>query len=150
MKSKIVKYIMYLVQWTWGILQNLLGLFLMLRIQEKNVFTFHGALVVDYEADNFLKHMGTFTLGMFIFYNNANPAKKQNLLSHEYGHTIQSLIYGPLYLPIVGTFSYRWSKEYWKNQETYNSKNVFYCDRYPEKQANYWGEKFTGHQRILD
>lgn len=148
MKALIIKIIFFVIQWSWGIIQNLVGLLVMLIIPKMSVEPFHGAVAVEYESHKFTKNLGGFALGMFIFYPQMNPESKQNLLTHEYGHTIQSLIYGPLYLPVVGLCSVRWSQIYWKNREIYNKQNIFYADKYPEKQANFWGEKLLGHPGI--
>ncbi|MGI6090632.1 MAG: hypothetical protein ACOYEL_04520 [Saccharofermentanales bacterium] len=145
--TTIGKIVMYLMQWTWGIFQNLLGLLLLLCIRHKTLHHFHGAVIVEYPAQKF-KQLGAFTLGMFIFCNDPDPETKQNLLTHEYGHTIQSIIYGPFYIPLVGFCSLRWAHTYSKNREQFNAANIFYTDKYPEKQANYWGEKILGQRGI--
>ncbi len=150
MKTLIIKVIIFIIQWTWGIIQNLVGLLVMLIIPKKSIEPFHGAVSIEYEPTKLIENFGAFALGMFIFYKPMNPESKRNLLTHEYGHTIQSLIYGPLYLPIVGLCSVRWFHIYWKNKEMYNKKNIFYTDKYPEKQANLWGEKVLGHPGIKD
>jgi len=148
LKTTTVRVVMYSLQWTWGIIQNLLGLLLMLCIRKKALRPFHGAVVVEYHDQAFTKRFGTFALGMFIFYKNTDQNVKQNILTHEYGHTIQSMIYGPFFIPIVGFCSIRWALSYSKNREKYNALNIFYADKYPEKQANYWGEKILGHRGI--
>ncbi len=45
--------------------------------------------------------------------------------------------------------SLRWAQTYSKNREKFNAANIFYTDKYPEKQANYWGEKILGHREDL-
>ncbi len=50
------------------------------------------------------------------------------------------MLYGPLYLPVVGLCSCLWSGIYWKNMEKFNALNVFCADQYPEKQATAGGE----------
>lgn len=146
----IIRILMFIGQWTWGLIQNLLGLIVVICLRNKSLHAFHGAIIVEYQEAKFIKQLGTFTLGMFIFYKLVDNESKQNLLAHEYGHTIQSLIYGPLYLPIVGVFSLLWARKYWKNKKTYNQKNIFYADRYPERQANYWGKKILGVEGISE
>ena len=49
---------------------------------------------------------GAFTLGNYIFGPEGFKADwRDHLFVHEYGHYLQSLRFGPLYLPIVGTSS---------------------------------------------
>ena len=62
---------------------------------------------------------------------------------HEYGHTIQSLIWGPLYLLMVGAPSMIWEKIPFFARRRLN-ENKSYFDIYFEKQANRLGEKVTG------
>ena len=139
---------MYLLQWTWGIVQNLIGFLLMLFIRNKTLHHFYGTVIVEYHASKLLKNASAFALGMFIFCKDTDEEMKRYLLTHEYGHTIQSILYGPLFLPIVGICSVRWSLVYSKNREILNASKIFYAHKYPERQANYWGERFLGHQGI--
>ena len=51
------------------------------------------------------------SLGKFIFVpKSAGKDPSEFLLNHEYGHTIQSLILGPLYLPLIGAPSFAWNR----------------------------------------
>lgn len=61
---------------------------------------------------------------------------KVNYIKHEYGHTIQSKILGPLYLFVIGIPSLCWA---WLG-DTYREKNgVSYYAFYTEKWANKLG-----------
>ena len=63
------------------------------------------------------------------------------LLVHEYGHTIQSLIFGPLYLIVMGIPSTLWGfLPYFQNKR---NNGVSYFSFFTEKFANYLGEKIT-------
>ncbi len=77
-------------------------------------YRYHGAVVTVWKSKT------SVSLGMFVFVT-AEPffAKKfegkisveelsDRLLVHEYGHTIQSLILGPLYLVLIGIPSTLW------------------------------------------
>ena len=60
---------------------------------------------------------------------------------HEYGHTIQSLIFGPLYLIVMGIPSALWGfLPYFQNKR---NNGVSYFSFFKEKFANYLGEKVT-------
>ena len=65
------------------------------------------------------------------------------LVVHEYGHTIQSLLFGPFYLFTVGIPSLVWS--FWpafvKKRE---QEKISYFSVYPERWANQLGERTTG------
>lgn len=67
----------------------------------------------------------------------------QRLLVHEYGHTVQSLILGPLYLPVIGLPSV-----IWLNTPTFAARRrrerLSYYSFFTERSANWLGE------RVLD
>lgn len=60
---------------------------------------------------------------------------------NEDGHTIQSLIFGPLYLIVMGIPSTLWGfLPYFQNKR---NNGVSYFSFFTEKLANYLGEKVT-------
>ncbi len=64
------------------------------------------------------------------------------LLVHEYGHTVQSLILGPLYLIIMGIPSTLWG--FLPNlARKRREQGISYFSFFTEKWANYLGEKVT-------
>lgn len=134
-------FIYYSLQMTWGILQNVLGLFVWLYVlatgpKEKRHF-FYGALVTRWNLK------ASMSLGMFLFLGTDD----ERVIVHEYGHSIQSLILGPFYLPIIGIPSFIWanSPHYIRNRKRGRYK---YTSFYPEKWANHLGRLFTGKMPI--
>jgi RHS repeat-associated protein len=82
----------------WTIPTSLVGYFVVMEeILRGNI---EGArfykLSVAFDSEN--DHMGGVSLGSFILAQDFNP----NLLAHEYGHTLQSMMLGPSYLLIIG------------------------------------------------
>ena len=65
---------------------------------------------------------------------------RERLLVHEYGHTYQSLILGPLFIPVVGIPSVIWGMVKKPGQS--------YFSFYAENWANHLGEKFTGRKSM--
>lgn len=133
----------HLIQWTWGLPQNLVGAALLpiLRGERRR---FHGALVTVYRKKSWLKNRSGFSLGSFIYVPETwSEHDIKHLTVHEYGHTVQSLILGPLYLPVVGLPSVLWSHRYMKRQPVYRSRGVSYTDRFPENGADRLGEYVT-------
>ena len=147
-----MKSILYAVwQCTWGFLQTLFGFFVFLKHRKSKHFWYHGALVTVWDDQS------SVSLGMFVFIT-ADPffapkyegqfTKEElssRLLVHEYGHTIQSLILGPLYLIVIGIPSSLWgflggSKR--KNQQ------IPYCAFFTESWANRLGEWVTEEKSI--
>ncbi|MBE6708150.1 MAG: hypothetical protein E7578_02760 [Ruminococcaceae bacterium] len=145
-----MKHIIYIVlQCTWGLLQSLLGVIVyLLHIRDRH-FRFHGAVVTEWKARS------SVSLGMFVFVTkepyfheklkNTHSMKElsSRLLVHEYGHTIQSLILGPLYLIIMGIPSTLWGFLPYFNRMR-KDKNISYFSFFTEKWANRLGEKVTG------
>ena len=145
------KVIYILIQWTWGILQTFLGFILFLiNIKNEHIF-YHGAIITR------IKGKTSISLGMFAFVGldlemdkrleNRIPDDEieQRTLVHEYGHTIQSIILGPLYLLIIGIPSSIWAM-------TFNNKGntISYYSFYTEKWANALGEKVTKEKSMED
>lgn len=92
----------YLLQWTWGLPQNLLGLTLWLFCKGEAQPRFHGAAVKRWRRSS-----GSAGIGMFLF---LQEGYDRELLLHEYGHSLQSIILGPLFLPVVGLPSLLWAE----------------------------------------
>ena len=143
----------WLIQCTWGFLQSLLGFVVfLLNIGEKH-FLFHGALVTQWKAKS------SVSLGMFVFItqdpyfydklkeNYAKADLADRLLVHEYGHTIQSLILGPLYLIAMGIPSTLWGFLPALNEKR-KLEGISYFSFFTEKWANTLGEKTTGKKSM--
>lgn len=98
----------------------------------------HGAIVTNWHGFG-----GSLSLGMFIFLDIRNDrpenAAEKALLAHEYGHTVQSLMLGPLYLLVIGLPSVIWAGCFGKYRRRTRCP---YDKAYPEKWANLLGSKF--------
>ncbi len=144
---KFIYIIFIILQWSWGIVQNIVGLFILLVNIKCKHYYYKGTIVTVWKKQEYC--MG---IGMFIFMSGQCPADAEQKLSsketfektkvHEYGHTIQSIILGPLFLPVIGLPSCLWAnipklKRYRKNNR------VSYYSFYTEKWANYLGERVT-------
>ena len=136
----IRQFLYFFIQWSWGIVQNVtgLGILAFLKIRKPKRFTamYHGAIVCEWEKRS------SMAMGMFIFlgHDNVNDAYAKRVLVHEYGHTVQSCILGPFYLLLIGLPSILWA-----NVPTLGKKwregFCSYYDFYPEKWANFEGER---------
>lgn len=149
-----MKRILYtLWQCTWGILQTLFGLILFVQHIKCRHFVYHGAIVTEWNTKT------SISLGLFVFVT-ANPffAEKfegqlnagecsKRLLVHEYGHTIQSLILGPLYLIVIGLPSALWG---FLGAKKRKKEQVSYGAFFTEGWANRLGEWATGEISIGD
>ena len=143
----------FLWQSTWGILQTLLGLFnFLIHIKAKHYF-YHGAVITEW------KNKSSVSLGLFVFvtrepyfYENLKEEYtmeelSRRLLVHEYGHTIQSLLLGPLYLIVMGIPSTLWGFLPSCNRMR-REEGVSYFAFFTEKWANVLGEKVTGEKSM--
>lgn len=78
------------------------------------------------------KSCGSVTLGSHIF---LSPMATDTTVRHEWGHTRQSLILGPLYLIVIGIPSVIWASIHKKI-----APNTSYFDFFSEK----WADKLGG------
>lgn len=142
------KFLFYLIQFTWGLPQNLVGLIGYLVLYKKSRHErFHNAFITLIDSD---KPFGGISLGVFIF---VNGKKSDDWLHdtriHEFGHTIQSLVLGPLYFLVIGFPSFLWCNlppvcRYRKEHDV--SYYTIYCEGW----ANLWGSRFSGQAFITD
>ena len=145
-----MKTVIYrIIQCTWGVLQTLLGFAVFLGNLKAVHRSYHGAIVTYWDNPS------SVSLGMFLFvtqepyfyeklkdsYQKEDLAER--LLVHEYGHTIQSLILGPLYLILMGVPSTLWGFMPSMNKMR-REKKVSYFSFFTERWANALGEKVTG------
>lgn len=86
----------YLLNLTWGLLLNVVGFILMIiLIPWTKIRFWHGTFFVEFKSWDF---GAGFTIGMFIF---TCELPGNSLLDHEFGHTVQNAILGPLTLLLV-------------------------------------------------
>ena len=126
-QSPIKTFSYYFLQFTWGIIQNAIGLLLFLILKTSNTRKFNYSLLCNW------KHSSSLSLGIFIFLGN------DRLFFHEYGHSIQSAILGPFYLLIIGIPSFIWATCFKKYRKI---NNIDYYSFYTERWANYLANKY--------
>ncbi|MBQ3155511.1 MAG: hypothetical protein IJB81_01135 [Clostridia bacterium] len=141
------RFLFTLIQLTWGLPQTLLGflLYLYWLPRAKTRYGYHGALVTEWTTG------GGISLGLFVFVSEkaahytldgqelTPEASRRGVLVHEYGHCIQSLLLGPLYLIAVGLPSYLWANLP-ALRKLRREKALSYYAVYPENWANRAGE----------
>jgi hypothetical protein len=164
MKKKLRGKLYTAAQWTWGLPQTLAGAVLYLKHRKDPHFDYNGARVTAWDK------LSGVSLGKFIFVpekkgwstiqqNGEKPDSQKSqrkagkdsvssfLLEHEYGHTIQSLVLGPLYLVIIGLPSVVWMNvpalSRWRAR-TDTSYYAFYTERW----ANTLGERVLGEPSV--
>ncbi len=92
----IIKWVFFPFFLPWCFLQNLIGFTIWVYLK----FVKEGKRKKNKEGIVYFStsHFGGCSLGYFIFLNGDNEID----IHHEYGHELQSLLLGPLYLLLVG------------------------------------------------
>ena len=129
-------FLFRLLQWTWGFPQSLLGLILHLIHRKNGHTTYHGCIVTPWDST------GSMGVGMYLFISRKNWQQQNDVWVHEFGHSIQSLILGPLFLPVMGLPSYLWCNLP-SCRRLRREKGVSYYRFYPESTANALGAWVT-------
>lgn len=123
-------------QWTWGLPQTLVGAVITLTLAKQPHFWYQGAYVTLWPLES------SMSLGMFLFLHKDWTPRERRLLAHEYGHTVQSLLLGPLYLPLIGLPSLLWAG-FTPVVRFREKRNLDYGWLYTERWANYNGKKYA-------
>ena len=139
-KTFFKAFLFYLVQFTWGLPVNLVGgiAFLFCVIVKKRKYQRFGYAFIVFLPWN----SGGLSMGLFIFVKADHPNKTwtYNTRIHEYGHTWQCLLLGPLYYLVVAIPSAVWCNFF----DGYRKRNsVSYYALYCEAWANSFGQKFS-------
>ena len=135
------KIIYLLIQCTWGLGQTLIGLLIFLINIKKPHKNYRCAIETQWDSS-----YSGLSLGPFIFVPKNDGEYQNNVRVHEYGHTIQSLVLGPLYA-VVGLISVGWGSLLFpilKSKEKY--KDLAYTKCFVEYNASWLGEKVTGEK----
>jgi len=137
------------IHWTWGFYQTCAGLFVYLKYMRYPHRYYHGVVRTVWDKN------GGLSLGMFIFtpYEATGDDERQEYCEkvavHEFGHTLQALLLGPLYPVIIGIPSMCWGNiPYFRKIR--REKKIPYTWLFCEKWASYWGEKATKEKAIRD
>ncbi len=150
---KILRAALYIfIQCTWGAIQTLAGfVFFLINVRKKHYF-YHGSIVTEWDS------LSSVSLGMFLFVTKARLRDRRTdasvklketsraLLVHEYGHTIQSLVLGPFYLPVIGLPSLVWATASKPKLKRLNGAP--YSAFWTEHSANILGEKVTKERSL--
>ena len=126
------KFLFCLWQWTWGFPQTLIGFILFLIHKDAPHRVYHGCIVTRWDK------AGSLGVGMFLFLSKNSYDTGGQVQVHEFGHAVQSVILGPLFLPVMGIPSFLWCNLK-SCRKLRKEKGVSYYAFYPESSANYLG-----------
>ena len=130
----ILNFFTFLLNFTWGIIQSAVGLIMFLLYIKKPHFRYKGSIVTINSIP-----VGGISLGAFIFTADnvaKEHANKGELIKHEYGHCLQSLLLGPLYLVIIGLPDIIWLICFARWREKHNKSYYWF---FTESWADNWG-----------
>lgn len=136
------KFLFRLWQWTWGFPQTLLGAILWLINRRCDHDLYHNCTVTYWDRS------GSLGVGMFLFISKRHLQRQPQILIHEFGHSVQSAILGPLFLPVMGIPSFLWCNLP-SAKRLRREKGVSYYAFYPESTANLLGSLVT-KERFID
>lgn len=130
-----------LIQCTWGLPQTLLGAIIYFKNRQCPHVVYRGCIDTKWNS------RGGMSLGLFIFTPQEEDDRTEQVRVHEYGHCIQSLLLGPLYLIVVGIVSYTWANlPYFRKMR--REKKILYTSCFVESWASKWGEWVTKQNAI--
>ena len=139
------KWLYYLLQFTWGIVMNTIGIivFLILICCGKKVKRFHNNFYIVIG-----KNWGGVELGCFFL---IDSSESKHTKYHESGHAIQNIIFGPLFPFIVAIPS---AIRYWYRHFKYDKQGkrapTAYDSIWFEGQATDFGYKYYTGSIIID
>ena len=138
------KTLFILLNCTWGALTTLVGLVAFLLMRKKYPHTtYRGCIDTRWDTRTGL------SLGLFIFTPRDEISGNQEIRVHEYGHVIQSVVLGPLFL-IPGFISLAWANLPYYIRLRRKRPELRYTSCFVESWASKWGEKITGENAIWD
>lgn len=123
-------------QWLWGLPQTLVGAVITLILRKQPHFSYQGAVGTIWPLRS------SMSLGMFLFLSRDWTPQDKGLLAHEYGHTVQSLLLGPLYLLVIGLPSIVWAG-FKPIVRLRRRRKLPYSWLYTERWADFNGKKFA-------
>jgi len=128
-----MKWWRILLAFTWELPQTILGLILLVLTSG------YGFEKMKYAKVYWRQVKWGISLGMFILLGRVYLPTKETTTKHEHGHSIQSMMFGPLYLIVIGlpsiTFNILTMLKILKPED--------YYFRYPEN----WADKLGGVTR---
>ncbi|MBQ6655486.1 MAG: hypothetical protein IJM79_08195 [Erysipelotrichaceae bacterium] len=134
MKNKLLFVIAALWQLSYGIIQSAIGALVFLFFIRCPHFIYRCGIITEWTRCDGV------SLGLFAFVpHGPNKEVREHLVRHEYGHSIQSMILGPLYLPLIGIPSVLWNNL--KFMQNYReNREIAYESFYTERWANRLGK----------
>ena len=139
---KLKRILFIILQCTWGIIPTLVGAIFFLQMLRYPHKIYRGCIDTRWNMRSGL------SLGLFIFTPNEEIQDSEKIRVHEYGHCIQSIVLGPLFV-IIGIISLVWGRAPYY-EKLRKEKKLPYTSCFVESWASQWGEWATGEAAIWD
>ena len=137
--KKFLNILKEAAKYIWQLPQNLLGLILIAFYRPERKHVLENGVEVHYAT----RMKGGISLGRYSIVNtchyrkDVNESLKRDTVRHEaIGHVKQSLLFGWLYLPVIGLSSFVWCSIYGRLVPyTYNGYYKFWTEKWADELA---------------
>lgn len=129
------KQLFYTLNFTWGIIMNIIGGIAAAAISAYGVKPVRHAGNIVFK---FGHYWGGVSLGIFTF---MCEEAGEHTLNHEFGHSIQNALFGPLFIPLVAIPSFVRCQKFNSNIKKGIPNDEEYDDAWYEGTATQWGTK---------
>lgn len=137
--KKFLNILKEAAKYIWQLPQNLLGLILIAFYRPERKHVLDNGVEVHYAT----RMKGGISLGKYSIVNtchyrkDVNESLKRDTVRHEaIGHVKQSLMFGPLYLLVIGISSFVWCSIYGRLVPyTYNGYYKFWTEKWADELA---------------
>lgn len=146
MNKKLERIVFYFLSFTWGILWTLIGALIFLGIY----LIFHKDLelsIVEGRVCGKFRTKNLFNVSLGLFYVVSARSSIRTQI-HELGHTVQNIIFGPLFIPLIAIPSgiraglWDWISIRYKRK---HGRFPNYYSIWFEHQANVLGDMYFSH-----
>lgn len=136
--KRVLNALLTVLLFIWQLPQNIVGACVLIALWDKiiSISKVSGASVI-YAPCLSQRYSNAFSLGNLIFTGEVPQTQSgATIVKHEYGHCKQSVVLGPLYLPLIGVFSGVHALWWRPGRGNYHA---FWTER--------WADKWGGVQR---
>lgn len=142
--QRIKRALFIVLNCTWGLPATLVGLYLYIRLIRCPHQPYRGAIETTWGSP-----ISGLSLGLFLFTpDNPNPDYVSKVRVHEYGHSMQNIVLGPLMI-FPGMISLVWGNHP-RCARLREEKHLPYTHCFVEAWASRWGEFSTGEPAIWE
>lgn len=142
-RNPLKEFVFIFLQCTWGFLPTLIGGIYFIRLRHRYPHERYRSCI-----DTRWNTRSGLSLGLFVFTPNDEIQDAAKIRVHEYGHSIQSIVLGPLFW-IIGLISIAWGQlPYFARLR--REKQLPYTACFVESWASKWGELVTGEEAIWE